>query len=422
MNKQKVLILGAGFGGVRAALDLARFGGLAVEVTLVDRNLYHIYTPDLYEVACAAFDENDKFQPARADFYRLEGTAAVPLARIFHCCKNVRLVRDEVTGIDLAASKVSLASGDVLEFNRLIFALGSESAHFDIPGLHGRALNFKTVRDAMNVRNAVCEALSRKPKHETVRITIVGGGFAGVELAAEMRDFLRNGVRTHARPKESFEINIVEAGKEVLGGASARARAFVRRRLDSLKIKVTTGAQIIEALDGKIRFSFSGEEHELAHDILVFTAGVCANRLAGQLGVMTANKGCIVVDNHLRLSGYENVFVIGDANYCIMPGEERPLPMTAQLAIDQGRYVSYTIRRQMYGRRHFPYFPAKSRLIIPLGGQYAVYDGTYFCFAGVIPWALKRLISFYYYLTILPLRYAWRLWRRSVKIYSRNDG
>ncbi|MBI5742870.1 MAG: hypothetical protein HZA25_03455 [Candidatus Niyogibacteria bacterium] len=113
--------------------------------------------------------------------------------------------------------------------------------------------------------------------------------------------------------------------------------------------------------------------------------------------------------------------MIGDAAYCCDRETGRPLPMMAQTALHQGQYVAYTIRREMYGRRTFPYVPVKNRFIIPLGGRYAVWGGLRFRFGGVLPYFAKRLISLYYFLSILPPRRAFRLWRRSVKIYSENN-
>ncbi|MBI5742834.1 MAG: FAD-dependent oxidoreductase [Candidatus Niyogibacteria bacterium] len=296
MNKQKILILGAGFGGVRAALDLAHFGGSGALVTLVDRHPYHIYTPDLYEVASAYIKEGRDF--SRAEFYRLASTAAVPLSQIFHKYKNVHLVQGEITAIDLAGRAVATLDGKKINYDRLIFALGSEPAYYDIPHIKEYAVGFKTLNDALNVRDAVDEALSRLPKNKPVRVAVAGGGFAGVELAAELVDFLRSELKMHARPRDGFSVTVIEAGAELFGGVLGRAGRLAAERLKKLGVRIATNAKIADVKKEAVILD-SGEE--IVYDVLVSTAGVCASGIASKLGVPTAAKGCLVIDDHLRM-------------------------------------------------------------------------------------------------------------------------
>jgi NADH dehydrogenase len=414
--QKKILILGAGFGGVRAALDLSRRLGKDAFITIVDKNNFHSCTPDYYEIASAVFAVNTR---DKENFHNLAATVAIPLSDIFSRFKNVRVVTDEVNNIELAKNQVVLKSGEELPYDSLIIALGSESAHFDIPHLYEYAHDFKTVYDALNVRDAIDEAMYKVPKHEKVKILIAGGGFTGCELAAELVGFLHLQATIHSRPRNSFEAIIVESGKNILSGAGSWAISRASKRIGELGVQIIMSAKIAAVASDTVTLD-SGKT--IAYDVLVWTAGVRANSIAENiLGVKIAGKGCLATDNYLRILGSQNVFVLGDAAYCVDPETEGAVPMTAQTAIHQGEYVAYTISRMLRGRRTFSYIPIKTRFIIPLGGRYALFSGTFIKVAGLLPWLMKQFVSWNYLSSILPWHKALLMRRRAVKIYLRND-
>ncbi|MBI5045497.1 MAG: FAD-dependent oxidoreductase [Candidatus Niyogibacteria bacterium] len=417
---QNILILGGGFGGVRVALDLAKHLPRNAKITLINRAPYHSYTPDYHRIASAFLPEGRKPDPKK--FLSLAYTVAIPLKMIFKKYRHVEIVVEEVTDIFFNENKVEVGSGRGFSYDWLVMALGSKSDYCGMQGIEGRVYAVKKVEEALNVRNAVDELFAHKAKHERIKLAIIGGGFLGCEMAGGLVDFAKKLSALHGRPRSSFEIIILEAGDRILAGVSSWASATAAERLKKLGVKIKTASVVTEMSDKEI--IFKNGEH-VSYDLAVWTAGVCANSIAANLpGVKLENKERLDTDKYLRLptgqaglSSHKNVFVIGDMAHFQGDGMERSLEMTAQAAIHEGRYVAYTLRRTMFGRRLFPYVPCVNKFLIDLGGRYAIFDSKYVKISGLVAWLMKRAVPFMYMSDILPWRAAFALWRRGIKIF-----
>lgn len=417
MTKKRVVVVGGGFGGVRVALDLF---GLRhdLEVTLIDKNGYHSYPSDYYKLVSSKA-EKQHVDPVK--FRLLFSSVTIPLAEIFEGKRNVELLFDEVTEIEPERKQVICASGKKIRYDWLILALGSVTSFYDIPGLRERAYEFKTTADALNVRAALDEVFLRKAKHETTTVVIGGGGLTGCEIAAELMPYLMHIAHTHSHPTKNISLLIVEAAGTLLRTADSWIQKRVEKRLRGLGVKIIFSSPVIDVNDETINLK-SGET--LPYDVFIWTAGVQANSLVEKIsGIELGKANCIVVDDYLRVNVNSSIFAIGDVAYFAgfsstggsTSGEdEKPLSMTAQTAVSQGQYVAYTIKRLLYKRRIFKYHPRISKFIIPLGGCYAIADLGWFKLEGFSAWTLKRLVALKYFLSILSVRKALKLWWKGV--------
>lgn len=403
MAKKTVVIVGGGFGGVRAALDLSR-NVCDLKIVMVDKDGYHSYPADYYKLLSPAHDGKEHF--SRAKFRLMFSSVSIPLADIFEDKKNVEIIFGEASGVDSSKNELLLSSGLKIKYDWLILAVGSATNFYGIPGLRIRALEFKSTEDSLNLRNAVDEAFVRKGKRDKINIVVGGGGFTGCEAVSELVGFVKNVAKLHGHPADSVSISIVESSSVLLGAAGEWISKKTALRLKKLGVEVLLNEPIVDVKDGVAALK-SGKN--LNFDVLVWTAGVKANPLAEKIAGLRLSKGsCIAVDEYLRVNLAENIFAIGDVAFCM--DNDKSMPMTSQTAYSQGKYVSYHIKRELHGRRVLKYHPKKSNFIIPLGGRYALVDFGRIKLEGFIPWVLKRFVALKYFLGILTIRKAFKAW------------
>src|SRR3989344_6063694 len=210
----KILILGGGFGGIRCALDLEKKSGNDVTVTLIDKNSYHLFLPALYEAA-SAFKGSLKNDPFAL---RLKKTICIPFYDIFKN-KKVNFVQAEVCEVDLSAKKVKTKGGNVFCYDYLVVAIGSQAEDFGIPGVSEYAYQFKSLEDALiineKLENLVKDVVSNK-KVSPVNVLVVGAGFNGVELAAELSCRAKNISEKFNAKNKCSKIVLVESGPRFL--------------------------------------------------------------------------------------------------------------------------------------------------------------------------------------------------------------
>lgn len=437
---QRIVIIGGGFAGVRAALSLAKKVKNA-EIKIIDKNDYHSYHPDYYEVASAILNSMPKKECAE-DILSLCQTVAIPYSTIFKNNKKIESIKSEAIKIDFENSLVESADGNIFYYNWLIVSSGSKTSFYDIPGLKNSALEFKTANDALNIRNALCEIFSNKAKREKIDILIGGAGFTGSEVAGEIANYIKYLCKSSERPSGSYSLKIVEASPNILGGAGNWARKKSQKRLKKLGAELIISAEIEKIVPIQNKNSENDEHLSLIpenskgkmilkngqifpFDILIWTAGVEASEISKLFPQETLQKKyCLKTDKFLRVSTYENIFAAGDIAYYINEKTNNPLPMTAQTAISEGGYAAYVISKKINGtpdKNLRPYKPLQSKFIIPLGGKYAVADLGLIKFSGFLAWSLKHLITLSYFIGILPFSDAVKIWLNGMKIYIKND-
>lgn len=323
-----VVIVGSGFGGLRAARALA---GQPVRVTMIDKRNYHLFQPLLYQVATAGISPHEIAYPVRAIFQRQ---------------KNFEFVMARVDGVDFAQKMAQTESGDI-PYDYLILAAGASVNFFGNPSLEQNALPLKDVSDAVTVRNHILRMFELAARESDLRkrqalltFVAVGGGPTGVETAGALSELIRLVLRKDYRALnvENVRVILMEAAPTILNGFPAALQAAARRSLEQKKVEVRVEAKVSN-YDGE-RLMLEGGEVIPARTVL-WSAGVRAASLMGKLGVAQASMGRVRVLPTLQLPDYGNVYVVGDAAYLEENG--RALPMVAQVAMQQGERAAQNI-------------------------------------------------------------------------------
>lgn len=413
----RVLILGAGFGGVRCALDLEKSAPKDLEIVIVDKNDYHTFQPALYETASAFYvGGNPKSQ--KLNFGKIKRSAAVPLAEIFKG-RNIKFVQSEVKAIDVGAKKVEFAYSDPMTFDYLVLALGSETNYFGIPHLAERSYPLKSVEDALNIKTAIDELFYNTKTDEPIKIAIGGGGVAGSELATELAGDIKKLAKKHKHLRDKVSITVIEASPNVLGRAAPWIVEIAQKRLEDLGVKVLVSKKIVDIAEHDVVFD-GGEK--VPFDILIWTAGIKANSLLMKIAGLEMDKTCkVVVDMSLQAHPHSNVFAIGDNTWCFDPDSQMAAPAMVQTAIDQGEVAAKNIINLINNKPLEKYKFKGVKFMIPLGGKFGVADLGKVHLVGFSAWFLKQLTFLRYFATILPTFKAFRFWCGEQKVFRKND-
>jgi len=407
-----VVIVGAGFGGLEAAKNLAR---APVRVILIDRNNYHLFQPLLYQVAMAGLEPSSIARPVR---------------RILRGQKNFEFRMAEMTGLDRAAHVVHTSAGDV-PYDFLILAAGGRTNYFGIDSIARNALGLKGLSDAVNIRNHVLSCIEQavlEPDLERRRMLltflVVGGGPTGVEMAGALAELIRLVLSrdTRALNTQDTRILLLEAGQRLLPGMRPRFSQPTAEMLWKKHVEVRFGTSV-EAFDGE-RARIAGGE-VIPTRTLIWAAGVEAVPLAPMLGVKALRQGRVAVDPVLHLAGETSVFVIGDSAYLESDGQ--PLPMLAPVAIQMARSVVENIRRQIAGQEPRPFQYRDPGVLATIGRNAAVADIRGLGFTGFPAWVvwlvvhIIQLIGFRNKLFVL-LDWAWDyfFYDRSARLITRD--
>lgn len=422
-RKPLIVVLGGGYGGTRVALDLAR--KKVAKIILIDPNSYHALPTQYYELATLFREEKHKedTRELKREFRRIMISSSAALENIFFGL-DVQLIKARAERVDSQNSSVILEGGRVIHYQWLVVAVGSQTNYFGIPHLEQNSIGLKSVNEALNVRNRVDELFLSTPKHKKITIVIGGGGFTGVELACELVGYMKKLSRIHGHPAGNWNCIIVEAGHVVLGATSLWVQKKVQKRLRELGVTVLLASPIIDVWPNLMYIGDAKEKRALAFDLLVWTAGVkgaCAADIID--GVTLDKRNCISPDATLRVPRREKIFVIGDASSSVDPKTGSPVPMTAQKAICEARYVSRAISKLIKNANASltPHKPKSTSFIIPLGGKYAIVETPFFHMAGFLPWILKYIVLLRYLRSILPLRRVLSLIGRELALYTKND-
>ncbi len=387
-NPETIVVVGGGFGGVATALDLARRSRRGqYEIILISDKPHFEYTPTLYRVVTGGS--------------ALE--VCVPLAKIF-AGTNVRLIEAKVTGIDLAHRTISCAGGYGTAFDRLVLALGSETAYFNIPGLAELSYGFKSTYEALilkkhleGVMSVVATASAQEEKVALAHVAIVGAGASGTELAAELAIYLQDLARRHGIDAGLVTIDLFEGAPRVVPLVAPEISARIKSRLHALGVNVFLNRTLLkEEIDGVYL-----KDMQMKAKTVIWTAGVKPHHLlASVAGLSFDKRGKVIVNESLQVPGCEQVYVVGD-------GASTEFSGMAQTAIAGGQYVA----RKILGQAPGPFKPRQPVYAIPVGpGWAAVALGPVHLY-GRLGWWLRRFADWRYLLSILSWADAWRAFR-----------
>lgn len=413
---QTILIAGAGFGGMTAALRLERQLRNRPDwsIILIDKNPYQLYTPALYEIAAMPKEEVDPIG--------LKSIIAIPIADIL-AGKKITFVRGEITGLDRTKRLVRINGNQELGYAFLILALGSETNYFGIPGLREYALPLKRFEDAVAIRNRIERTLTERRE---LTLVVGGAGSAGVELVGELSNFTCYlAERILHNPTCPVRLILIEASDTVLPGFERRVVQRAHARLVKLGIEIHTSTRITSATPKEIMLN---GVTAIPYDILVWTGGVVGNALCHTDNLPVTHKKNCVVDEFLQVDSRRNVgpegrvFAVGDAAGFVDARDSALLAWNVPVAESEARTVARNILREIGGKPKLPFHPSKRYpSVLAVGRKYAIADLIFIRFWGLAGWCAKLLVELRYLLFILPFPKAIRIWLKSIRVYTSND-
>lgn len=390
-GKPRVVILGGGFGGMYAAMEFeqALAQGADLDVTLVNRDNFFLFTPMLHEVAASDLDITNIVSPIRK------------------LLRRVAFFHGDIESIDLPNKRVGLSHGHEqhchsLPYDHLVLALGSTTNFLNIPGLADRALTMKSLDDAICLRNRLianleeadfeCAAPLRAP---LLNFVVAGGGFAGVETIAAMNDFLREAVRffPHLRD-DMLRIVLVNSGKVILPELGEKLGGYAQRKLIENKVEIHSNCKVTAVTDRDVILS---DGTTVTTNTLVWTAGTSPHSLLDTLP-FTKVRGRVLVNEYLEVPEWPGVWAFGDC--AVVPDRNTgdSHPPTAQHALREGKVAARNILATIRGGQKKPFLYSTLGLLAPIGKRTGVANILGVNFSGFIAWWLWRTI----YLLKLP--------------------
>jgi NADH dehydrogenase len=407
-NRPRVVIVGAGFGGLSTARGLA---GSPVDVTVMDHNNYHTFHALLYQVAAAELEPEQISYPVRTILRRMS---------------NARFLMQHVERVDLDSKLVITADGPI-SYDFLVLATGSKSRFFSVPGAAEHSFELKTLDHAIELRNHILCCLehatvasSAEMRMPLLRFVIVGGGPTGVEFAGALAELLR-GPLVRDFPMLHLtgnNISLVEAGNSLLAGLPLRCGLYAHKRLREMGVELFLNTAVMEVTRKGVSLD---NGTTLETETVIWTAGVQGDDLAKASGLPTGQDGRVPVLPTLQASDHDEVYVIGDLAYVKSDG--RPLPFVAPVAIQQGAATAVNIKRQLEKADPLPFNYRDKGSLATIGRFAAVASIGHSEFKGPLAWALWLTIHIFNLIgfrnrLLVTVNWAWDFlfWDRAVRL------
>lgn len=397
-DAKEILILGGGFGGVTAAMELEKNLALEIQsgqvrITLVARDNFFLFTPLLHEVAASDLDPSNIVNP------------------IHKLLRTTQFFCGEIEEVDLENKRVRVSHGvsntahhheHELPFDHLVLCPGSVAGFGKTPGVEERALSMRTLGDAIALRgrlieslevaNADCFALLRVP---LLTFVVAGGGFAGVETAGAINDFLRGALKQYPLLDPSqVRVVLVHSGEVLLPELGPKLGAYAGEKLTQSGIEVRLKTRVTGEEDDCISLS---DNTRIASHTLVWTVGNAPHPLLQDLPCNT-EKGRVCVNEQLEVPDYPGVWSLGDAAFIFDEATGTPYPATAQHALREGKVVAHNIAASLRGDRKIPFRFKTLGQLAAIGHRRGVANVFGLQFSGFFAWVMWRTI----YLSKLP--------------------
>lgn len=324
--RKKVVVIGAGFGGLQVIKSLANNNQF--EVLAIDKKNHHLFQPLLYQVATAVLSPAD---------------IAIPTRSITTSYKNVKILYGEVTDIDFQKKEVKFQN-NIEKYDYLVIASGAKTSYFGNTNWESKTLGLKNLKDALAIRRQIllsfeqAELIGDYEKAKSLmHYVIIGGGPTGVELAGSIAELSHNIIRKDFRNIDSgmTKVTLIEAGPKLLNAFSDLSSQFTKQKLESRGVEVLTNSPVIDITDSGVVL----KDRTIESKTIIWAAGVEGSELAKKITLNKDKANRILVDEFCRSLDYQDVFVIGDAaNFS--KNLSRPLPGVSPVAMQQGRYVA----------------------------------------------------------------------------------
>jgi NADH dehydrogenase len=372
-GQKRVVIVGAGFGGLKLARYLTN---KPFQVVLIDKNNYHSFQPLFYQVATAGIE------PSAISF---------PLRKIFQGCRNIHVRMAKVRRILPDKNEIETSIGN-LRYDYLVLAMGAGNNFFGNTALSKYAFPMKSVGESLGLRNTILNNFEKALNHpdpeiqeRLMNIVVVGGGPTGVEISGALAEMKR-----YVLPKDYPELDfsrmrifLVESGSRVLRGMSERSSARSLVYLERLGVTVMLG-NLVKDFDGET--VWLDNDRKLAAHTLIWAAGIKANFIDGMDCELVARGNRTKVDSFNRAEGTDNIFVIGDAAYMTEKNYPNGHPQVAQVAIQQARTLSRNLQHLQKGKPLKAFRYRDFGTLATVGRNRAVVDLAVVRFQGLLAW------------------------------------
>lgn len=381
MPSPTILIAGAGLGGFEAFLTLKKLlkkHHLPHTITLINNVNYYTFVPMLHEVATGSVEPSHVAVPLRE---QMVGTPH-------------RFVQAFIKHIDLKKNTV-LTDNGTFTYDHIIIGLGSGVNFFNTPGAQEYAQTVRTLPEALTTRARLLSLLESGKKD--LSISIVGGGYTGVEIAGQLGDFVHHEV-TKLYPGTTASIRIIEANPALVSNLPSGVQNLVSARLKQLGVTILTN-QRVQAISETTLTLGTGDV--VASDVTIWSAGV-GNRAPEFLSDIVMEKGCVMIDEFLRIKSMPNAYAIGDIAWGCNPGETKPFPQLGEVAYHQGHFAAEHLVNSLLGQPTTTPFTFVSKgTLMPVGDWYGVAKIGSCIFGGRLAWWIRRTVYVWYMPTFL---------------------
>lgn len=380
-DRKTIVIIGGGFGGIRCALDLHHQLGKSAHIILISDKPHFEYHAALYRVVTG----------------RSPLEVCIPLEEIFEGT-SVEVVQDTVTAVSLLKKTVTGSSESVYHYDYLVLAPGSETTYFNTPGLKELAFGFKSIDEALKLKNHLheifssCVRSSAEDKECSAHVVIVGGGASGTELAGELVTYMKKLAQWHQLDPAIVKVDLIHSGDRLVQMLPEKVSHTIENHLKGLGVNLMLNQRLMKEEVEHVYL----KDMEMRTKTVVWTAGVAPHHMLKAIEGLTCDaKGRVIVDDRLQAQGTINVFVLGDS-------AATPQTGMAQTAVHDGTFVAETIVARMQRRQPAVYVPPHVIYSIPAGPGWAATVIGKKIYYGRIGWWLRRLADWRYFASILP--------------------
>ena len=392
MNKKKILILGSGFGGTYTLRHMIRSlkRNENPDITMISDTNFALFSPLLHEAAMGSIEPRHIAYPIR----KLQGRS------------RFNFVQASVDKIDLGGRKVITTRG-TFDYDYLVPALGSFPDMSTLKHREKFVFTLKTLLDAILIRNHIIDVFERasmekdqKRQQELLTFVVAGGGYTGVQLVAELRDFVRVSLVKFYRsinPK-NIRIMLVEASNKIMSELNPKLGAYSMKHLMNTGVEVRLNSRVTSSMENHIELN---EEEIVPANTLLWVAGGIINPRIAEMDIDTDSIGRVFVDNNLEVNGFPGVYGVGDCANFENPKTHQPMPPRAHTAVRQAKIVAHNILADIRGKSKKPYHYSQDAEIVSLGSSKAI-----FRYHGLRLYGLPaRLLWLSAYSTLTPGRY-----------------
>lgn len=403
-SENRIIIVGGGFAGIRCALDLSNKNLSNTKIILISNKTHFEYYPRIYRVVTGD-------SPLEV---------CIPLDSIFQN-KNVEVLLDEITEVSLKENTLKGSSGTKYSYDQLVLALGSETVYFGIEGVQEQSFGFKSIQEAIKLKkhlHKLFDVYLSKTKEDIVaslHVVVVGGGPSGIELVGELTKYMKYLAQLHRVDNNFITIDLIEASTRLAPTLPEDVSRRLYDRLHSLGVNIFLNRAVVKQDIDEITM----KGMSLQSNTLIWTAGSRTNKFYESIADLNLfRNGRVIVNEYLNADNWDNVYIAGDAANTTYAG-------LAQTALYDGSYVSKVIASKIRNKKIAKYVPKKVAYAVPVGKYWAAVAVGPLKIYGFIAFCIREFIDLRFFLSILPIRKAFRVYRNnaiceSCEICSKN--